>query len=646
MKFLKSDKISKYGWLLDIVAVFFITALVLIAAYFSFDYYYRDKIYPGIKIGDINMGGVSKPEATKILSLEINKINQNGIVFTYQNKETAIMPITASLNNEAAQQLIIFDASQDIETAFLIGRGDNFFINLINKLSLLIFQKNLPISYELYKPGAEQILRLNYSEYELPAQNARLKIEVSENENISVLINDESMGKIINYEKALSELEFNIAFLKNTPINLSSISDYPEVSKKDCLNIETQVKNALTHAPLILKNEEKKWEINKAVLADWLVLKKNNSGVFIGLDEKQVIDYLSSEISPEIETEPIDAKFEIIDGKVTEFQASQDGKIIDKEKTFLQIENEFINNRNNELELIINNNESGIGMEDVNELGIREIIGTGYSNFAGSPANRIHNIKVGAETLNGSLIKPDEEFSLVKILGDVNAEKGYKQELVIKGNRTIPEYGGGLCQVATTLFRSAIQSGLPITARRNHAYRVSYYEPAGTDAAVYIPWPDVKFINNTGNYILIQARIENKDIYFDFWGTKDGRVTEVGDPVIYNIVKPGPTKIIESSDLAPGQKKCTEKAHNGADAYFDYKVTYSDGEIKDERFKSHYVPWREVCLIGVEEKKEEIGEEGSDKLIDVEVPDANTEASDAEKNNDIGQTSEETAATP
>jgi len=235
--------------------------------------------------------------------------------------------------------------------------------------------------------------------------------------------------------------------------------------------------------------------------------------------------------------------------------------------------------------------------------GIKEIIGTGHSNFAGSPKNRRHNIAVGAAAVNGLLLKPGEEFSLVKTLGEVEARTGYLPELVIKENKTIPEYGGGLCQVGTTVFRAALNSGLPITARRNHSYRVAYYEPAGMDAAVYIPNPDVRFLNDTGSYVLIQARIEGNDFYFDFWGLKDTRKITVSKPVVYNIVRPASTKIVETTDLAPGQKKCTEKAHNGADAYFDYTVVYNPGtadeKIEEKRFSSHYVPWQEVCLIGV-----------------------------------------------
>jgi len=242
-------------------------------------------------------------------------------------------------------------------------------------------------------------------------------------------------------------------------------------------------------------------------------------------------------------------------------------------------------------------------------LGIEEIIGTGHSNFSGSSANRRHNIKVGASKISGLIIKPGEEFSLLKALGETDATAGYLPELVIKGNKTTLEYGGGLCQIATTMFRTALASGLPITERRNHSYRVSYYEPAGTDATIYIPNPDLKFKNDTGNNILIQTRFEGtNDIYFDFWGKSDGRVVTSTYPVIYNIVKPAPTKIIETTELPVGQKKCTESAHAGAEAYFDYTVIYNAGtenENKVEtRFSSKYVPWQAVCLVGVEKLSE------------------------------------------
>jgi vancomycin resistance protein YoaR len=230
-----------------------------------------------------------------------------------------------------------------------------------------------------------------------------------------------------------------------------------------------------------------------------------------------------------------------------------------------------------------------------------ELLGTGYSNFSGSPNNRRHNIATGSAALHGLVIPPDKEFSLGEALGPIEKETGYLPELVIKGDKTVPEYGGGLCQVGTTTFRAAMASGLPITERRNHSYSVSYYLEnglPGTDATIYPPHPDLRFLNDTGQYILIQVRSAGNDLYYDLWGKPDGRIAERTTPRIWDRVSPPPTKEVETTDLAPGVRKCTERAHTGLKAEFTYTVKYANGEIKEQVFRSTYKPWQEVCLVG------------------------------------------------
>jgi vancomycin resistance protein YoaR len=326
--------------------------------------------------------------------------------------------------------------------------------------------------------------------------------------------------------------------------------------------------------------------------------------VVVGLDEVKFKAYLAKDIASVVDKSPIEAKFKVDNGRVTEFQNGQDGLTLDLESSFAKIASQMaLSNlpaQAGQIDLVVKLEPTLTNAGNLNDFGIKQIIGVGSSTFSGSPVNRRHNIKVGSDAINGLLIKPGEEFSLIKALGAIDGSTGYLPELVIKDNKTIPEFGGGLCQVGTTMFRTVIASGLPVTMRQNHSYRVAYYEPAGTDATIYDPWPDFRFINDTPTYILIQTKISGDILIFEFWGTPDGRLVEKTKPTIYNIVKPEPAKIIETLDLKPGQKKCTEHAHNGADAYFDYKVTYPDGLIKEKRFSSHYVPWQEVCLLGVE----------------------------------------------
>lgn len=187
--------------------------------------------------------------------------------------------------------------------------------------------------------------------------------------------------------------------------------------------------------------------------------------------------------------------------------------------------------------------------EELQKYGIGELIGQGTSNFKGSPKNRISNIKTGASKFNGVLIKPGEEFSFIKVLGAVDASTGYLPEMVIKPNETVPEYGGGLCQVSTTMFRAAINAGLKITSRTNHAYAVQYYSPTGLDATVYVPKPDFMFINDTPNYIFVKTRIEGSQLFFDFFGASDGRQTKIIGPKVLEKNSDGSMKTVAYQEV-------------------------------------------------------------------------------------------------
>ncbi|MFA5359607.1 MAG: VanW family protein [Patescibacteria group bacterium] len=597
----QTDK-DKSRWLLTLAIIFFILLILTALGLFIFDKIYQNKIYPNIFIGNLNLGRKTIDQAKELINTEINKISQIGVVFSYKDKQTTITPVIASADADLAIQIINFNTDLTTEAALNYGRHNNFFIDLEKKLSLLISKKRLPLAISINQTPAEKILKDTFIEAYQPAEDAKLVVTKTQTSGVyEFSITNEKMGKIIDYKEAIEQMLNNLSNLNSQEIKLFTTTEYPKILAKDALNIESKAKTILAGAPITLIYVDKKWTIEQDQLADLLALKLNNSAndkVGVGLDKIKTSAYLKEQIASQIDQKPIEAKFEINNNKVSEFQNGQSGLALNIEATIAKMENEITNLK--PIELVVEAQPVLVNAGNINNFGIKEIIGVGTSNFSGSPTNRRHNIKVGAAAVNGTLIKPGEEFSLLKTLGEVDGTTGYLQELVIKEGKTIPEYGGGLCQIGTTVFRAAVASGLPITMRRNHSYRVSYYEPAGTDATIYDPWPDFRFINDTANYILIQQKFSGDTISFEFWGTKDGRLVENTKPTIYNIVKPAPTKIIETTDLKPGIKKCTEHAHNGADAYFDYKVTYSNGEIKQERFSSHYVPWQEVCLLGVE----------------------------------------------
>ncbi len=229
---------------------------------------------------------------------------------------------------------------------------------------------------------------------------------------------------------------------------------------------------------------------------------------------------------------------------------------------------------------------------EVQKMGIKERISQGHTSYYGSPTNRLHNIKTGATRFDGVIIQPGQEFSFNTTLGIVDGSTGYRKELVIKPEGTLPEFGGGLCQVSTTMYRAILFAGLPVTDRAPHSYAVSYYSQVlghGLDATIYLGGQDLKFTNDTGYPILVHTyTVDDYELYFDFYGTADGRSVELEGPKIYGHTKSGPTEYIETDQVAPGQTKQVEKAHNGFSADWLYYLTDASGKTTTQTLHSVY----------------------------------------------------------
>lgn len=587
------------------VLAIFLLLIGFFTIYFNWQKNYHNRINPGVYLGNLDLSQKTALELKKILQEKISTLTENGLTFNYNNKKIVIDLANKSFDPDLSYHLVNFNIEASVNEIVKKHGSHNFFNYLLTRLNARE-KKPVAVIYSLEKERLQELLSVAFIELNIPPVNAFFSFE---NKSSSLMVNPEKIGKGINYELLFNELDDTLEVLQEKTITLKTHSKYPSVKSTDLAKLEEEAQKIIKTSGLRLfykkpdsKTNSKLWLIKPEKLVTWLMIKNEVGELKLILDQEKIAAYLTEFISPSVNIEPIKARFEMKNNKVSTWQRGIDGQKINIASSSEKIMNSFFTGET-EIDLII---EKVLSQElnPDDTYNIQEIIGTGHSNFTGSSLNRRKNIAIGAETLDGLLISPGEEFSLVAALGDVSAETGYYPELVIKDNKTIPEYGGGLCQIATTLFRAALASGLPITERRNHSYRVSYYEPAGMDAAVYIPHPDVRFINDLPNYILIQIRIENNDIYFDFWGKKDGRIASTTKPVIYNIVKPAPTKYIESEELKPGEKKCTESAHNGASTYFDYTVVYPEGAtttpVQERRFTSHYVPWQEVCLIGKE----------------------------------------------
>jgi vancomycin resistance protein YoaR len=240
----------------------------------------------------------------------------------------------------------------------------------------------------------------------------------------------------------------------------------------------------------------------------------------------------------------------------------------------------------------------------VNNLGIKELIGRGTSRFSGSIPSRVFNVSLASSRINGVLVAPNETFSFASAIGDISKYTGYKEAYIIQNGKTILGDGGGVCQVSTTLFRAVMNAGLPIIERHAHAYRVGYYEQdsgPGLDATVFVPSVDFKFLNDTGNYILIQTSVNTKNLTADFkiYGTSDGRKSTVSKPVVTDQIAPADDLYVDEPTLPMGKIVQLEHRAWGARVSFSYTVEKGGTQIYQKNFVSVYQPWQAVYQRGV-----------------------------------------------
>ncbi len=244
-------------------------------------------------------------------------------------------------------------------------------------------------------------------------------------------------------------------------------------------------------------------------------------------------------------------------------------------------------------------------LADFNTLGIKERIGFGESYYAHSIPNRIHNVALAASRISLHIVKPGEEFSFNKTLGEVSGETGFKSAYVIQGNRTVLGDGGGVCQVSSTLFRAVLNAGLDVTRRLPHSYRVSYYElnsKPGIDATVYSGETDFRFKNDTDHAILIYGEADSRNLYmfYELYGTSDGRTAEIVDHKTWNFRPAPPPVYIPDPSVPPGKTVQVDWAAAGVSASFKNIVKDKTGRIiREDTYVSNYRPWSAKYLQGV-----------------------------------------------
>ncbi|MCC5909789.1 MAG: VanW family protein [Clostridiaceae bacterium] len=213
--------------------------------------------------------------------------------------------------------------------------------------------------------------------------------------------------------------------------------------------------------------------------------------------------------------DPIDAFYYYEDGEI-KIQPDVEGEKFDYEELFkvlreLNVDDEMM------LQMSVTTDKSEITEEILRNIGIEKIISSFSTSFSTSNVPRTTNIRIATDAIDGLLLAPNQQFSFNEVVGERTVQQGYQPAGVFINGRLASGIGGGICQVSSTLYNTALNAGLEILERHPHSLPVSYVA-RGRDAAISWGLLDLRFRNNTDHYIYIHGRVQGSRVFFEFFG--------------------------------------------------------------------------------------------------------------------------------
>jgi len=588
----------------------------------SYEHQYRGRFYPGVVIAGEHVGGKAYGDVRALFEQRAKVLTDNGLHFIFENgkmQQAVKVPVfTAGLTpDNLVAYFSLGNWATTIRQAYNFGRSGPLRHRVAEQIRALFFAKSFSMSGAANKEAMQSLLGRELKRFFTAAAPAQFTWD-----EFAMVIAPEKNGERVSDEDIFDAVNRHLAMFDAGVIRLEVKTEAPNVTAAKLQPFLKLANDVARSTRLAFYYRDARWRVSGRTLASWLTLKNDRE---IGVDTMKLKNFLAKTVVPVINDPPRNSRFEMREGKLIEITPGKSGNVVDVEATVARVEKivyavQKSYATNNDLFLALVSAKAQINpavqigtieipietveanpqitKATIDNYGIRDLVGSAKTSFKGSSADRRHNIAVGVAKLNGMLIAPGETFSAVAGIGTTTEEEGFVKEFVIKDNKSIKELGGGLCQVATTLFRLALNAGLPVTERTNHRYVVSYYGP-GLDATIYGPTPDLKFVNDTDGYLLLQGRVEGDEAQFELYGQRDGRLAYVSDPVLTNELPAPDVGYVAAPDLPVGEVRCSETPHKGITADVTYTVRYAYGEIKEQQFHSEYQPWRRVCLVGL-----------------------------------------------
>ena len=560
--------------------VFLVVAVVIAVAggaVLARAYTLRDSVLPGVSVAGVDVGGLAPADARARIDAELGARLDEPVEIVVGGKSLRVTPSNIFQVDGAASQQAAYDSARESVSARLGA---------------------LTVPFAVHR-DVQPVLRIHESGRaaladELAALTKRaVSARVSMEGNEAVVVPGRE-GTAIDDDAALASLrETALAGLPSFDVQVQSVE--PPISTEAAERAATTART-IAAAPVRLKLEGEGGigQLGRVQLASLIRFEPKAGAVNVVLDSAGIERKLHPLVKP-FTQKPENATFRVSGDRAYVMKA-KNGTTLDVKGAQGAIYEAGTGAGRRLAVLGLATLAPELTTKDAKALGIREPISTFTTDMGLSSSNRIWNVHLLGNYLDGTIVKAGETFSYNEVVGPRTIARGFREGQMIFGGVLIPSIGGGVCQTATTIFNAAFEAGLPVSERHNHSWYISHY-PMGRDATVSWGGPDLVFKNDLKHAILIDVTYTDTTFTINFYGTKQGRKVTSTTASPTNYTQPKMQYAIDPT-AAPGSKTVVAGGGPGFDTNVHRKV-YEHGKlIREDDFFTRYTPENPTTVYG------------------------------------------------
>ncbi|MGC9319227.1 MAG: VanW family protein [Armatimonadota bacterium] len=391
-------------------------------------------------------------------------------------------------------------------------------------------------------------------------------------------------------------------------------------ARREELGVELKLEQAVDEAVSVGRGEGL-----LAALSTRMALVRDPVGIQVpvAINEETLEDAIGG-LAEVVDREPVDADIRVI-GDQVEVVPGKVGRLLDIDATMQAVNSALADPRAETVQAVVRTQQPAVTAEDLAHI---EVVLAAYGTpFNPRRVDRTHNLALAARKLNEVVIHPGEEFSFNRAVGERLVEEGYREAPIFINGDVEPSTGGGVCQIATTTYNTALLANLDMIERHPHSRPVDY-APAGRDATVYWGQYDLRFRNSLHHPVLILTEVGSSRVTIRMLGARE-------DDAEVELIREGLTRIphdteeIEDPELEAGETEVEEEGRDGWRVTLYRRATRNGRVVRDEKLHTdYYRPQKEIIRIGTKapEKSEGTPAEGAPAEVQPERP-ADTPAS-------------------